>query len=207
MQLSVLMRIETRKPILRNELQTILGLKNKNTLNQYISVLLKFNIIKSFQNGIYYIPEKEERFKKLQPSLIDIINVKYCNNYSGFRTGAALLNKYKFTTQVSSHYEIISSNVSKKTRNIKVLRNKVSVSYGKMKINKENYYYLIYAEILKNIKYSDYSREKNVQLLYELMCDLKLDKELLKEILSKYKSNRLKYMHNLFREILDYETA
>jgi hypothetical protein len=76
-----------------------------------------------------------------------------------------------------------------------------------MKINKENYYYLIYAEILKNIKYSDYSREKNVQLLYELMCDLKLDKELLKEILSKYKSNRLKYMHNLFREILDYETA
>lgn len=199
-----LSKVKKRVPILRDELRSILKVKNNNSFNQYIFMLLKLEIIKSYQKGIYYIPEKDGRFKDLEPSLIDIIKKKYCENYTGFRTGAALLNKYRFTSQVSSYYEIISSNVSRNTRNIKVFNDKVSVSASKVPINKNNYYYLIYAEILKNIRYSDYNEKDNKILLKELLNELKLNKKKLLYLLEVYKSNRLLYMHKLFEKVVNY---
>jgi hypothetical protein len=115
------------------------------------------------------------------------------------------MNKYGFTTQVSEYYEIISSNVSENTRNRKVLKGKVIVSAAKINLNKENYYYLIYAEILKNIKYSDLKKEENLYKLKELINEFNLKQNKIKKILSYYKGNRLKYIHDLYGEVENYE--
>lgn len=198
---------EVREPIIRAELRSLLNIQNEHSFNQYIFVLLKFGLIKSFQNGIYYIPEKEERFKDLVPSLMDVINKKYCDNYCGFRTGAALLNQYRFTSQVSSDYEILTSNVSMNSRNVKVFNGKASVSSSKVPINKSNYYYIVFAEILKNIKYSDYNEKDNIIMLQELFQKFGLVRHVMQDILKYYKGNRLLYMHFLFERITNNESA
>lgn len=198
----ILLNFRIREPILRDELKEVLNISNDHSFSQYVSVLIKFNVIKLFQNGIYYIPEKDPRFNKLKPSLIDVIKKKYCINYSGFRTGAALLNQYKFTSQVSSSYEIISSNVSKNTRNVKVFNGKASVSSSKLLLNKKNYYYIIFTEIMKNIKYSDYNEKENLIMLRALISKLNLNKNKLLNILKYYKGNRLQYIHVLFEKVM-----
>ena len=196
-----------REPILRKELKTLLNIENENSFSQYVSVLLKIGLIKLFQNGIYYIPDTDERFKKLEPSLIDVIEKKYCSNYNGFRTGSALLNKYGFTSQISSRYEIISSNISKNSRNVKVFNEKAYITSSKIKLNKEIYNYVIFAEVLKNIKYSDYNKNDTIFLLKDLLEKLNIDKYKLLEVLKYYKGNRLLYMHTLFKEIINHEIA
>ena len=203
----ILDNFKIREPILREELKKVLNVKNENSFNQYISLLLKMGFIKLFQNGIYYIPDKDKRFNKLKPSLADIIDKKYCANYKGFRTGAALLNQYKFTSQVSSSYEILSSNVSQNYRSIKVLNGKAQVSSSKLPINKQNYYYVVFAELLKNIEFSDYNEENNLLLLRQLFSELKLNKNKMLNVLEFYKGNRLQYMHVLFEKVLNNEFA
>ena len=198
---------KVREPILREELKTVLNIENENSFKQYISVLLRIGIIKLFQNGIYYIPDKDKRFSKLEPSLVDVINKRYCANYKGFRTGAALLNQYKFTSQVSSNYEILSSNVSENCRSIKVFNGKAKVSSSKLPINKQNYYYVVFAELLRNIEFSDYNEENNLVLLRQLFSELKLNKNKMLNVLEFYKGNRLQYMHVLFEKVLNNEIA
>ena len=201
----ILKKFKKREPILLEEIKKTFKKEKDNTINQYISVLNKFNIIKKFCDGIYYIPEDDKRFKNLEPSILEAMEKKYLRNYSGFRTGAGLMNRYGFTNQVSEYYEIISSKVSKNTRNRKVLKGNVIVSAPKFNLNKENYYYLIYAEILKNIKYSDLKKEENVYKLKKLINEFNLNQKKIKKILSYFKGNRLKYMHNLYEEVENYE--
>ena len=202
---SILSNFKIREPILRDELKTLMNVKNEHSFSQYVSVLLKLGLIKLFQNGIYYIPDSDERFKKLEPSLIDVIEKKYCSNYKGFRTGSALLNKYGFTSQISSRYEILSSNVSKNSRNVKVFNGRAFVTSSKIKLNKKKYNYVVFAELIKNIKYSDYNKNDNIVLLKELFKELNIDKYKFLEILKNYKGNRLLYMHILFDEVINYE--
>jgi hypothetical protein len=192
---------EVREPILRDELRAILKIENDHSFSQYVSVLLKVGLIKLFQNGIYYRPESDSRFSKLEPSLMDVIEKKYCADYKGFRIGSALLNQYKFTSQVSSNYEILSSNVSKNSRSVKVFDGKASVSSSKLPLNKNNYYYVVFAELLKNIEYSDYEEEENLVLLRKTFSDFKLNKREMLKTLEYYKGNRLQYMHILFEKV------
>ena len=201
----ILDNFKVREPILREELKALLNVKNENSFKQYISVLLKIGIIKLFQNGIYYIPDKDKRFNKLEPSLVDIINKKYCADFKGFRTGAALMNQYKFTSQVSSNYEILSSNVSANCRSVSVFNGKAQVSSSKLPINEQNYYYVIFAELLKNIDYSDYNEENNLVLLRQLFSEFNLNKNKMLDVLEFYKGNRLQYVHVLFEKVLNYE--
>jgi len=200
-------KFAVREPILRDELKDILNIQNEHSFSQYISMLLKFGLIKLFQNGIYYIPEKTQRFSMLKPSIIDIVKKKYCSKFNGFRTGAALLNQYKFTSQVSRDFEIISSEVSENSRNVKLFNGKATISSSKLPINKYNYYYVVYAEILKHIKYSDYKEEYNLELLRDLFDDLNLNKRKMKNVLKYYKGNRLLYMHILFNKVINNETT
>ena len=197
----ILSNFAVREPILRDELKAALKIENAHSFSQAVSVLLKIGLIKLFQNGVYYIPENDSRFSELEPSLIDVIEKKYCADYRGFRTGSALLNQYNFTSQVSSSYEILSSNVSKNSRNVKVFDGKASISSSKIPLNKNNYYYVIFAELIRNMEYSDYSEEENLVLLRKLFDELELNRRKMVDVLEHYRGNRLKYMHNLFRKI------
>lgn len=139
-----------RQPIQKVELQKILNIKNINTFNQTLSNMVKFNLIRRLENGLYYFADTEERFANLEPSLADIVNKKYLANYTGIRTGAYLAYKYKLTTQVSGYYEVITNKVSKHTRAKKEFAGKVIVSATKVEINKDNMPYIEFLELINN---------------------------------------------------------
>lgn len=190
------------EPILLEELQNLFKLVNKNTLKQKISFLLEIDVLKRYQNGIYYLPHENVRFRNLEPVIPKLIKKKYLDNYNGIRTGAHLMNKYGFTTQVTNYYSVITNNVPKSTRSKKVFRDRVTVSASKIKITKNNYNYILFIEILKNIKKSDLSKEDNIIKLNELHLEFNLRyNELNKYVNQCSSSRRLSYMKNYMKEL------
>lgn len=195
-----------RKPFLKRELKDFLKIKNENTFNQTLSSMAKFKLIKKIENGMYYFPSLDERFKDLKPSLESIVKKKYLENYNGIRTGAFLAYKYKLTTQVSGYYEIITNNVGKQTRAKKEYDGKVIVWASKFEINKENYLYVEFLELVNNIKYSDYNYENTKIILIDTFKKMKLNKEILRELSYYYKGAVYYSFRKTIEEIL-YEIA
>jgi hypothetical protein len=181
---------EERKPISKDDIQEVLKIDNKNTLNQTISYLVSFGVIKRFENGIYYVPSAIGKFSQLKPSLKDVVQKKYLLENQGIRTGMYLLYKYKFTSQVSSFYEILSNNVSKHTRSKQLYEGKVIVSYPPFVIHKNNINILEILELLKYIHYGDYSLENSQIKLQLLIKRFNLDKEEIINYSTYYKGKR-----------------
>lgn len=196
---------QEREPILKEELKKVIRINNENSFNQTISNMVLFGVLKRFENGIYYIQSSNKKFEDLKPSINDIIYKKYLKNNEGIRSGAYLLYKYKFTSQVSEYYEILSNNVSSNTRSKKEYNGKVIVSSPKFEINKDNIQYLECLEIIKLIDLSDYQFNESVEKLSNLFFDLKLDKDLLVKYSNYYKGNYFINLRNNVKEVIDYE--
>ncbi len=196
---------QEREPILKEELKKVIRIDNENSFNQALSNMVLFGILKRLENGIYYIQSSNKKFEDLKPSIHDIIYKKYLKNYNGIRSGAYLLYKYKFTSQVSEYYEILSNNVSLNTRSKKEYKDKVIVSSPKFEINKDNIQYLEFLEIIKHIDLSNNHFNESVEKLSSLFLDLKLDKDLLVEYSNYYKGNRYINLRNIVKVVIDYE--
>jgi hypothetical protein len=196
-----------RRPILKEELKNILNIENEHSLNQAVSYLVSFGIIKRFENGIYYISSANSKFSHLEPSTHDIIEAKYLKNSQGIRTGAYLLYKYKFTSQVSTFYEILSNNVSKHTRSKRLYKGQVFISYPPFKVSEENKHYLEFLEIVKHMKYSDFEMSKNITILNKIINTLNLDKEKLIQYSNYYNGRRYSKFRKVVGEIVNHETA
>jgi len=196
---------QEREPILKDELKKVIRINKENSFNQALSNMVLFGVLKRFENGIYYIQSSNKKFEDLKPSINDIIYKKYLKNNDGIRSGAYLLYKYKFTSQVSEYYEILSNNVSSNTRSKKEYKDKVIVSSPKFEINKDNIQYLEFLEIIKYIDLSDYQFNESVEKLSNLFLDLKLDKDLLVKYSNYYKGNRFINLRNIVKGVIDYE--
>ncbi|MDY0140260.1 MAG: hypothetical protein RBR50_11205, partial [Candidatus Izemoplasmatales bacterium] len=131
-----------------------------------------------------------KKFSHLKPSLKDVIDKKYLQKNQGIRTGAYLLYKYKFTSQVSSFYEILSNNVSIHTRSKHLYDGKVVVSYPPFEINIENSHVLEFLELIKYLDYSDYNMEKSKRQLLDILNSLGLKKEEIIHYSEYYKGKR-----------------
>jgi len=201
---ALLNSFQEREPILKEEIKKVIRIDNENSFNQALSNMVLFGVLKRFENGIYYIQSSNKKFEDLKPSIHDIVYKKYLKNYNGIRSGAYLLYKYKFTSQVSEYYEILSNNVSSNTRSKKEYKGKVIVSSPKFEINKDNIQYLEFIEIIKYIDLSDYQFNERVEKLSSLFLDLKLDKDLLEKYSSYYKGNRLSYIRKHVEEVIRY---
>ena len=196
-----------RMPILKEDLKSILNIENEHSLNQVLSYLVSFGIVKRYENGIYYIPSANNKFSHLAPSIHDIIEAKYLENGHGIRTGAYLLYKYKFTSQVSTFYEILTNNVSRHTRSKQFYNGQVYISYPSFEVNEANKHYLEYLEIVKHMKYSDFEMSKNLTMLKKLMSSLNLKKEKLIQYSDYYHGRRYSKYREFIKEILNHETA
>lgn len=204
MNLSVLNKsFKEREPILKEELYGILMIKNEKTLNQTIYNLVSFGIINQFMNGVYYIPNRNSKFSNLKPSIADVLYKKYIKGFRGIRTGAYLLYKHKFTSQVSDYYEILSNNVSINTRAKKVINEKTIVSYPKFEINESNVPYIEFLELIRNLNYSDFSIKDNIVKLREIYINSEMNKEKLLYYSKYYKGKRLKKISDLLGEVIN----
>lgn len=198
---------EERKPIVKADLQKVLKIRNNNTLNQMISHLVSFGVIRRYENGIYYIPVSSKKFAHLKPSLGDVINKKYLDGHCGIKTGAQLLYKYKLTSQVSSYYEILTNNVSPSTRSKRLYDGKVIVSHPPFMIHKNNLYALEFLELIRNLHFSDYGFERSIMRLRDIFKDLDLKREEIIDFSSYYSGKRYAGFRNLVKEILPDEVA
>jgi hypothetical protein len=196
---------QEREPILKDELKKVIRINNENSFNQALSNMVLFGVLKRFENGIYYIQSSNKKFEDLKPSINDIIYKKYQKNNNGIRSGAYLLYKYKFTSQVSEYYEILSNNVSSNTRSKKEYKGKVIVSSPKFEINKDNIQYMEFLEIIKHIDLSDYHFNESIEKLSDLFLDLKLDKDLLVKYSNYYKGNRFINLRKNVKGVIDNE--
>jgi hypothetical protein len=198
---------DERKPIIKDEIQDVLKINNEHTLNQVLSYLVSFGILKRFENGIYYIPSSKKKFSQLEPSLNDVLQKKYLQNNQGIRTGAYLLYKYRFTSQVSTFYEILSNNVSKHTRSKHLYNGKVIVSYPPFDINNHNVKVLEFLELIKHMNYSDNTIVKSKKQLQDIMSQSKLN---LKDIINYseyYKGKRYARFRESVRKVVYDEIA
>jgi len=195
---------QEREPILKDELKKVLQIDNDNSFNQALSNMVLFGVLKRFENGIYYIQSSNKKFEDLKPSIHDIIYKKYLKNYHGIRSGEYLLYKYKFTSQVSEYYVILSNNVSSNTRSKKEYKGKVIVSFPKFEIKNDNIQYMEFLEIIKQIDLSDYNFNESIEKLSNLLLDMKLDKDLLVKYSNYYRGNRLSYLRKHVEEVIRY---
>ena len=203
MNASIIMdAFDEREPIVRDEIQDVLKIKNINTLNQMVSFLVSFGILKRYENGVYYIPSSAKKFSHLKPSLKDVIDKKYLQNNQGIRTGAYLLYKYKFTSQVSSFYEILSNNVSIHTRSKHLYEGKVVVSHPPFEINIENSHVLEFLELIKYLDYSDYNIEKSKSQLLNILDSLGLKIEEIIHYSEYYKGKRYAGFRETVRKVV-----
>lgn len=191
-----------REPILKEEIQDVLKIENINTLNQMVSYLVSFGILKRYENGVYYVPSSIKKFSHLKPSLKDVIDKKYLQKNQGIRTKAYLLYKYKFISQVSSFYEILSNNVSIHTRSKHLYDGKVVVSYPPFEINKDNIYILEFLELIKYLDYSDYNMEKSKRQLLNILDSLGLKKEEIIHYSEYYKGKRYAGFRRIVHNVL-----
>lgn len=198
---------DEREPIVRDEIKNLFKINNINTLNQIVYHLVSFGVLKRYENGMYYIPSSNKKFSHLEPSLKDVIQKKYLHNNQGIRTGSYLLYKYKFTSQVSSFYEILSNNVSKHTRSKQLYDGKVIVSYPPFEIKKENIHVLEFIELVKYIDYSDYSINKSMNQLLDILDSLGLRKEEIIHYSAYYKGKRYAGFRETIRKLVHNEIA
>jgi hypothetical protein len=196
-----------REPILKEELRDLLPIQNQNTFNQVISYLVSFGLLRRLENGLYYIPSKDERFSHLKPSIRDVVHKKYLSGSSGFRTGGYLLYKYKLTSQVSEYYEILSMQVSTHSRSKQEFDGKVIVSYPKFAINADTILYHEFLELVKHSPRSDTSHEDTIHQLRQVLDRMDLDRDTLIHFSRYYRGNRLRYVRHIVDEVLQYETA
>lgn len=203
----VINAFKEREPIVRDDIKKVLKINNMNSLNQMISNLISFGILKRYENGIYYIPSSSKKFSHLEPSLKDVLKKKYLDEFQGIRTGSYLLYKYKFTSQVTSFYEILSNRVSIHTRSKVLYEGKVRISYPPFKIHKDNIHILEIIEVLKYMDQSDYNKEKSQKLVLNLIHELGINKEEILEYSKYYKGKRNAGFREKIRKVLDDEVA
>jgi hypothetical protein len=196
-----------REPILREELKNVMPIKNIHSFNQALSNMVFFGLIKRLENGIYYIPSSNKKFRDLKPSLYDIVHKKYLKNNAGIRSGAYLLYKYKFTSQVSEYYEVLTNNVSSSTRSKKEHHGKVIVSAPKFPINKENIPYMEFLEMVRQIDSSDDGLPESIDKLSDLFLEMELDENLLVKYGNYYKGNRYSSLRKIVKGVIGYATT
>ena len=191
-----------REPIFKEELKRILNIKNSNTLNQTVSMLVKMGMIKRFINGVFFVPDSDPRFKDLGPSLSDFVEKRYLANDQGIRVGAYLVYAYKLTTQVPTTHKIITNHVSKNTRTKSMFDGRLIISAPKFELTSETIKYHTFLELIHAIPFSDFPFEKNLGRLREIMHDLNLDQKKLKFYSQYYQSNRLAYMFDYIERLV-----
>ena len=147
---------EPNTPIFLSDLEN----RNKissDALRKFLSRMVRAGLIKRFQKGVYYIPEKTIYGESsLNPA--DVIKRKYLSNGKkqyGVLTGLSLLNKWGLTTQVPNVIEIVTNNETNRKRSIKVGSQSVILRCAKTPISETNINIIEFLEAVSNIDFND----------------------------------------------------
>ena len=137
-------------------------------------------------NGVYYIPYKTILGTKGKVSIDQFIEKKYLS-VGGYLTGLSLVNKYGFTSQNSSVYEICSNEATTKQRKIDIDGNNLVIYKPLSIITKDNIKELEFLSLMSIIdKYSEISGIEYQNKLREYVNSAGIDFDKVKKYISLY---------------------
>ena len=137
-------------------------------------------------NGVYYLSYRTILGTKGRVSMDRYIEKKYLDG-GGYVTGLQLANKYGFTTQNPSCYEVCSNEATTKQRKQVVDGNTIIVYKPVTDITENNKSVLQFLDLMSMLdKYSEISGKELAIRLKKYVKTVKVDFSVVKELLSLY---------------------
>ena len=163
---------------------------SKDYLRHEIKRLVDEGRLERLYNGVYYLSYLTILGTKGRISMDKYIEKKYLTvdgKTVGYITGLQLANKFGFTTQNPSCYEICSNEATTKQRKQKIDGNTVVVYKPVTDITEKNRSALQFLDLMSTIdKYSEISGEELISKLKKYVIAVKLDFQTVKEYLPLY---------------------
>lgn len=188
------------EPIFLNEIPG----SSKEVVRQEMKRLTDEKKIERLYNGVYYIPYKTILGTEGKVSIDQFIEKKYLS-VGGYLTGLSLVNKYGFTSQNPSVYEICSNEASTKQRKLDIDGNNLIVYKPLSIITKDNIRELEFLSLMSIIdKYSELSGLEYRNKLREYVNKVGINFIIVKEYISLFPAIVYKniYEGGLMRELL-----
>ena len=163
---------------------------SKDYLRQEMKKLVDEGKLERLYNGVYFLSYLTILGTKGRVSLDSYIEKKYLKangKTSGYITGLQLANKYGFTTQNPSCYEVCSNEASTKQRKQNVDGNTIIVYKPMVEVNEQNKSALQFLDFMLVIdKYSEVSGKELEKRLRRYVELVELDFEMVKKYISLY---------------------
>lgn len=160
--------------------------ESKDYLRQEMKQLVDDGRLERLYNGVYYLPYQTILGTKGRVSMDRYIEKKYLNG-GGYVTGLQLANKYGFTTQNPSCYEVCSNEATTKQRKQVVDGNTIIVYKPVIDITEKNKSVLQFLDLMSMLdKYSEISGKELAIRLKKYVKTVKVDFSVVKELLSLY---------------------
>nr|MBQ4454630.1 hypothetical protein [Clostridia bacterium] len=163
---------------------------SKDYLRQEMKQLTDEGKLERVYNGVYCLSYPTILGTKGKMSIDRFINKKYLNadgEVSGYITGLQLANKYGFTTQNPSCYEVRSNEATTKQRKLNVDGNTIIIYKPLVKITEENRNVLQFLDLMSVIdRYSELSKEELREKLQKYVKTNKVDFDQAREYLPLY---------------------
>jgi hypothetical protein len=182
--------------------------ESKDYLRQEMKRLVDEGRLERLYNGVYYLPYITILGTKGKISIDKYIEKKYLTadgKAIGYITGMQLANKYGFTTQNPSCYEICSNEATTKQRKQEIDGNTIVVYKPVADVTETNKSALQFLDLMSVIdKYSEISGLELVNKLKKYAASVKLDFSLVKKYLPLYpdKVYRNIYVGGLMSELV-----
>lgn len=163
---------------------------SKDYLRHEIKRLVDEGRLERLYNGVYYLSYITILGTKGRISMDKYIEKKYLTvdgKTVGYITGLQLANKFGFTTQNPSCYEICSNEATTKQRKQTIDGNTIVVYKPVTDITEKNRSALQFLDLMSTIdKYSEISGEELISKLKKYVITVKLDFQTVKEYLPLY---------------------
>ena len=163
---------------------------SKDYLRQEMKKLVDNGKLERLYNGVYFLSYVTILGTKGKISIDKYIEKKYLNadgKTSGYITGMQLANKYGFTTQNPSCYEVCSNEATTKQRKLEVDGNTIVVYKPVAEVTEVNKSALQFLDLMTVIdKYSEISGAELASKLKNYTASIKLDFSVVKKYLPIY---------------------
>jgi len=163
---------------------------SRDYIRQEMKRLVDEGRLERLYNGVYYLSYMTILGTKGKISMDKYIEKKYLvvdGKTVGYVTGLQIANKYGFTTQNPSCYEICSNEATTKQRKFEIDGNTILVYKPVADVTEKNRSALQFLDLMSMIdKYSEISGEERLSKLKKFVSVVKLDFQTVKEYLPLY---------------------
>lgn len=159
-----------------------------NALRQSVKRLTASGFIERFDNGIYYIPKRDNLLGKCYLDPFLVIMRKYVRSRSeiyGYVTGISFINQLGLTKQMPAVMEIVTNNEATNGRMITIGNQRIRIKKPVIDITERNADLLQLLDGIGQIeKYAELNKDKSVETILSYVKEKKFSKEQLSEVAS-----------------------